>query len=193
MEYLTSTLTISITVFLISFIILWIGKGKGNGRVVFFAFFPLLFALAVFVFDAFRYRYTPADYTQKHIEISKCRYIQPAYKQIVLHDLEIIAQDGAYYGMSRAMLWRSGSEKELAAKVCGQKQFDVWLNPENEITGIKNENIDIPLETGIIVDNSKHDFIMFGYIFGGLGLCLLILAVICTWFGIKIETNWRKI
>lgn len=193
MEYLTNTITISITVFLISFIILWISKGKGNGRVVVFAFFPLFIALAVFVFDAVRYGYKPSDYTQKHIEISKCRYVPDAYKQTILHNLEIIAQDGAYYGMSRALLWRSGSEKELAVKICEQKQLDVWLNSENEIAGIKNENINIPLETGIIVDNSKHDFKFIGYLLGGLGLFLLIFALICTWSGIKIETNWRKI
>jgi hypothetical protein len=168
-EILLKGLPIFLTIALISVIFGWISRGSNNKRLYFVGGIPILIALAIVGFDLTRKRYNESDYSTRQITIKKCFLDE-------LNNGIIIAKDDSKYTFARSLLWRVGSEHELANLLCHQKDLKLWLNSENEISAFEGEDFSIPLEVGIARDNSKHGFLTIAAIVGVTGLAIMISA-----------------
>ena len=161
------------------------GNSKNNHRLFYYGLLSFLIAGSVYVFDINRKRYAFEDYSAKQIIVKKCAFDeQNTYLITTSEDLTL--------KLPVFLLRLAGDETYLAKMICAEKSINVWLNDENEISGIISEKVTIPLEIGILSDNRKHDFRFLIPFFGVLGLILMGIALLSDWLGIKIDISTGK-
>lgn len=130
---------------------------------------PILIGLILVGFDLARKRYTENDYTIRQIIVRKCLTSNSG------DGIIIAADNDSEYLFNRSLLRSVGSAPELADRLCHQRELKLWLNPENEISAFKGADFSIPIEIGIVRDDSKHDFLALGLSLSIL--CSLIMII----------------
>jgi hypothetical protein len=165
-EILAKSLVVFLTVTITSVIFAWIGRGAGNRRLYFLGGIPVLMALAIVGFDLTRKRYNESDYTTKQVIVKQCG-LDKMYNGI------IIADDDSTYPFNRSLIRRAGFAPESAKALCQQKNLKLWINPYGEISAFEGEQASIPIQVGIVRDDSKHDFLIIAISMGALGVAIM--------------------
>ena len=160
--------------------------GKNNNGLFYLGFFFFLITLTIFIYASNQKIYTINDYSTQDIFVRNC------YPDKQKDEL-IIVSDNNTYSVSRILLKRAGSEYNLAKSICAQKTLKIWLNPDNEVSGIAGEQIFIPAEAGIAEDMSQYRTLLLfpPALFGLPGFLLMALAILYNRLGIKINMDGR--
>ena len=182
-EFLSKLLGLTSITLFISLIFYWLSRSSNNRRLFYYGLVFILLSLAIVGFEWTRTKYELKDYSLKQIVIREC-YVDTQY------NVTIITDDKSVYTFNSALLWRLGLETDIAKSICAQKMLKIWINNNNEISGIESNQFSVPLEVGVAVDNSKHNFSILAPMFGLPGLLLALSALWYDWKGEKINFNF---